>query len=1357
MFKFCYTTFGSRKFFPSLVLMAAFVALTFFIRWAAFTHPRSVTSPRRDRPVAAPANVARIRRATTCAGEHLEERRLLTAFYVDTNNPAASDSNAGTINAPLKTITQALNLASNNNATSQSDTIFIRGGVYHEQPDLWTSDSGASATDRTVISAYVNPTTGKYEPVYIDAADPTTGTWIEDGTSNRWYLNNFTTETSGVWVDWSPTNDGASLQQIGGYNAGYYDNRVLVGSGISDMVPGSYYGDIADSRLYVWLADGSNPNLHTIEYANRAREFYQPGTPNGNVYTYANYVDFVGLNLRHDNVYDNTGQDVGCAIYTEGDQRLINCDIEWNGGVGVFLRGNSEMLNCVSSHNGQNGVVGQGNDFLICGGQYDYNYLRQYLDGSNSAIKVISNSPTLYGSIVNIEAAYNLGKGIWFDTCFENSVVSDITGNYIHDNQDCGIDIEASRNFLIANNVIVRNGADGIALNAAENVDIYNNTLVGNYGIAAIELDGGTRDQGSAYPGTVGMLNNSIENNIIANNFTDFDLDVPTSAAGNAQVNNNTSDFNVFYRRGGSLKFTTGGTYLGWGQTPANLSDWQTDSGQDAHSIVADPLFLSGGSGALAYQLGSNSPARNVGANLSATLTTDYARNARPLAAFDVGAFQYVSSGTGTAGPIIANTDPTVWVDDQVPDNATMTNPDNTGNTQQNRFWLWNSSTVYSGAASLDSTVVSGTHRQYFLGANPRSIGANDILFAYLWIDPANLPQQVMLEWQDSGGSWNHAAYWGQNSIGTTLDGSTGMVSLGAIPTAGQWVRFAVPAATVGLAGKSVVGFSFDLYNGRALIDKIGNVNNAATLTGSVYQDNNGNGIFDSGESGLGGRTVFLDLNNDGVTDPGDPSAVTNSSGGYLFSSLSEGTYTVGQVLPAGFVSTITNSTAVPAIAGAVTTENLGEFPSSFTSVSNTDNFIAALSADGTRVQLWENAAESASPTYSVLQSQLTQLAFHTGNFQSSVTIDFSNGAPLSSGAITFDGGTGVGTFAVIGSPVAANVFNVSAGAVGVNGVSINVTQAASISVTGGSGSDSLTQLAANAPVSFIGGGGSDVLNINAGNYTFSSDPQPATSALSVNVADSASVTFATGSPGSGIQSFHLAGLNISSGGTVMLGQADVSSDRSVLVVNSLSFAGTSLAPQGELDLSNNDLIVRNGNVAAINNDLAGGVGGGAAGIVSTVARADTAFLTAVGFYTGSSMPFDGQAVSPADVLVKYTYYGDANLDGKVDASDYSRLDNGALIHLTGWFNGDFNYDGVVNGSDYTLMDNAFNCQGAVVAAQIATPDAASSAIAVAPSPTADQKKKPRMYIRGSDDQGDILDRLAVNPQISQHPVPPAV
>jgi hypothetical protein len=76
---------------------------------------------------------------------------------------------------------------------------------------------------------------------------------------------------------------------------------------------------------------------------------------------------------------------------------------------------------------------------------------------------------------------------------------------------------------------------------------------------------------------------------------------------------------------------------------------------------------------------------------------------------------------------------------------------------------------------------------------------------------------------------------------------------------------------------------------------------------------------------------------------------------------------------------------------------------------------------------------------------------------------------------------------------------------------------------------------------------------------------------------------------------------------------------------------------------------------------------------------------------------FEGLTVPSTDILVKYTFYGDANLDGAVDGSDYTLIDAGfnSAGSLTGWQNGDFNNDGVVDGSDYTLIDNAFNTQGA--------------------------------------------------------------
>jgi autotransporter-associated beta strand protein len=192
--------------------------------------------------------------------------------------------------------------------------------------------------------------------------------------------------------------------------------------------------------------------------------------------------------------------------------------------------------------------------------------------------------------------------------------------------------------------------------------------------------------------------------------------------------------------------------------------------------------------------------------------------------------------------------------------------------------------------------------------------------------------------------------------------------------------------------------------------------------------------------------------------------------------------------------------------------------------------------------------------------------------------------------------------------------------------------------------------------------------------------------------------------------------LNISSGATVSVpnhgGLATV-----VPVVGHFSNSGT-------VDLTNNAMRFTNSSEGAITTQVAaaynhGNWNGSAAGIItSSVAAADTSHLTAIGISTGINS-FEGATVNPTDVLIKYTYYGDATLDGSVTSADYTLIDNGFLSHATGWQNGDFNYDNVVNGSDYTLIDNAFNTQGALIASQIASPTAqvAGGASAV-PEPT---------------------------------------
>jgi autotransporter-associated beta strand protein len=255
--------------------------------------------------------------------------------------------------------------------------------------------------------------------------------------------------------------------------------------------------------------------------------------------------------------------------------------------------------------------------------------------------------------------------------------------------------------------------------------------------------------------------------------------------------------------------------------------------------------------------------------------------------------------------------------------------------------------------------------------------------------------------------------------------------------------------------------------------------------------------------------------------------------------------------------------------------------------------------------------------------------------------------------------------------------------------------------------------------------------NISAGTLTIATGASLASptvmvaSGASLNVFGTLNAGTALGANGSVLMQpftsagFHvrtIASLSIGASGNVSMVDSTVPTNRSVLVLGSLTLTGTTNARQGQLDLSNNDLVIHSGSLADVFNEVAAGYNSGswngAAGIISSIAAASTAQLTALGVIQNSTngsasgpalySSFDSTSVSDTDVLVKFTYYGDANLDGKVDGSGYSRIDSGYRTGSTGWFNGDFNYDGIVNGSDYTLIDNAFNTQGVQLSVQLA-------------------------------------------------------
>jgi hypothetical protein len=135
--------------------------------------------------------------------------------------------------------------------------------------------------------------------------------------------------------------------------------------------------------------------------------------------------------------------------------------------------------------------------------------------------------------------------------------------------------------------------------------------------------------------------------------------------------------------------------------------------------------------------------------------------------------------------------------------------------------WISTNPTPFSGAAAHQSNLFGGIHQHYFYNAaSPLLINAGDKLIAYIYLDPANMPSEIMLQWND--GTWEHRAFWGANNIPWGTNGTDSRRFMGALPAAGQWVRLEVPASQVGLEGRMVNGIAFTLYGGRATWDHAG-------------------------------------------------------------------------------------------------------------------------------------------------------------------------------------------------------------------------------------------------------------------------------------------------------------------------------------------------------------------------------------------------------------------------------------------------------------------------------------------------------------------------------------------------------
>jgi hypothetical protein len=307
-------------------------------------------------------------------------------------------------------------------------------------------------------------------------------------------------------------------------------------------------------------------------------------------------------------------------------------------------------------------------------------------------------------------------------------------------------------------------------------------------------------------------------------------------------------------------------------------------------------------------------------------------------------------------------------------------------------------------------------------------------------------------------------------------------------------------------------------------------------------------------------------------------------------------------------------------------------------------------------VGIWEDTSNAGSPDLELDARVLNSITFNAGNGNDTFTVAPGQFVSIPLGGYSFNGGlTATDTLVVIGT-LGPDDVTVDNGLVELNG---EITYA-NIDV-----------------LVFDGKLGDDDLDVTSGH--------PST--ITVQLPES--------------QEFD--DLTIASGRKVEM----LADGSHVLVVQTLSLAG-GMSPTATLEMNNNDLVVSNSDYSTISGWVGYSYHAGAwdrGGIRSQNAASFDPSATSLGVITGAqflsshpSTAFDGVTVSNSSsfLIVKFTYFGDLDLDGDVDSAD-SSLRNTSPYNQ--WYVGDTDYDGDVDGTDllrWSAGNSSYNVHGAL-------------------------------------------------------------
>ncbi len=481
-----------------------------------------------------------------------------TCYYIDNQNPSASDNNAGTEASPFRTVSVAANRAQNNNIANVPTAIIVKPGTYRETVSF--TSTGRDTTAPILLTAYTPGT------AIISGSDIWTG-WTQSASNSAWYVHNWP-------YDWGitpyPSGWAVTFDDYRRRSEMLFLNDVALKQVLTmgDLSAGEFYVDEAADTVYVYPFPGVNMATAKVEVSTRSLILNVGGKKSMTVR---------GMTFQHGNsrMGSPAVQFFQVSNILFEDNTILWCN--WDG-AGI---GNSENVTTRRNkalHNGDTGLTYA----------RDKNVLSEDDEGSYNGWRTRGTGPTwseagakhvrLHNAIIRgFKAVGNEAIGLWLD--FDHKNVT-IENSQFTNNVRNGIFIEANQGpIIVRNNEFTGNNESGIFSTTSWNTVVENNIFRNNEDYQIL-LSGQTSrpisdwETNQQYTLTMDhwvIRGNKMTGSTASQKMIEVASHLPYPT-------NFTSNNNQFYNT------ATDKVFIAKGQT-TNLAGWRTLTGQDLNSV----------------------------------------------------------------------------------------------------------------------------------------------------------------------------------------------------------------------------------------------------------------------------------------------------------------------------------------------------------------------------------------------------------------------------------------------------------------------------------------------------------------------------------------------------------------------------------------------------------------------------------------------------------------------------------------------------------------------------------------------------------------------------------------------------